>query len=237
MRASHGRKLAMGVQVREFFRANPPLDESQERLVARLTERLAHADALIAQQRAGLIAEHASAARRRELRRGLQFELLRYLSRVGDAAARVRPELALRFKLPALNTPISTFVHAVRAMIGVAEAEREVLAGVGLSEAALTALKREVAELEQTIKTSGTARAEHVGASSSLADVTREVLNLVGMLDGLNRYRYRGNPELLAEWELATHVRAAARRHLADPQAEDSGAGGSSEGGRGASAA
>jgi hypothetical protein len=165
------------------------------------------------------------------------FELLRYLSRVGDAAAKVRPELALRFKLPALNTPIPTFVHAVRAMIGVAEAEREVLAGVGLSEAALAALKREVAELEQTIKTSGTARAEHVGASSSLADVTREVLNLVGMLDGLNRYRYRGNPELLAEWELATHVRAAPRRHLADEEGEDSGAGGSSEGGRGASAA
>lgn len=45
------------------------------------------------------------------------------------------------------------------------------------------------------------------------ADVTREVFNLVGMLDGLNRYRYRRNPELLAEWELATHVRAAPRRH------------------------
>ena len=49
--------------------------------------------------------------------------------------------------------------------------------------------------------------------------------DLVGMLDGLNRYRYRRNPELLAEWELATHVRAAPRRHPADPEAGDSGAG------------
>ena len=103
---------------------------------------------------------------------------------MGDAAVKVRPELALRFKLPALNTPISTLVHSVRAMIGVAETEREVLAGVGLSEAALAALMGEVAELEETIKTSGTARAEHVGASSSLAEVTREVLNLVGSSTG-----------------------------------------------------
>jgi len=43
--------------------------------------------------------------------------------------------------------------------------------------------------------------------------------------NGLNRYRYRRNPELLAEWELATRVRAAPRRHLADPEARDSGAG------------
>jgi len=55
--------------------------------------------ALIAQQRAGLIGVHAATARRKELRRGLQFQLLRYLIRVGEAAAKVKPKLAMRFHL------------------------------------------------------------------------------------------------------------------------------------------
>jgi hypothetical protein len=37
--------------------------------------------------------------------------------------------------------------------------------------------------------------------------VTGEVLNLVGMLDGLHRYRFRNDAELIAEWDSVSHVR------------------------------
>jgi hypothetical protein len=36
--------------------------------------------------------------------------------------------------------------------------------------------------------------------------VSSEIMLLVGMLDGLNRYRFAGNAELLAAWESARKV-------------------------------
>lgn len=42
----------------------------------------------------------------------------------------------MRFVLPALATPAKSFLPAVREMLALAEAEREFLTGVGLSDQA-----------------------------------------------------------------------------------------------------
>jgi hypothetical protein len=207
MRAIVRRKLEMATRVLEFSRAHPSTDASQAGLVAKLEERIARADALILQQRAGLNAVHGATARRMELRRGLQFQLLRYLIRVGEAAAQVRPELAVQFELPALNTSRKAFLSSVKAMLAMAETEREFLLSVGLSELALTDLKKEVEAFEEAIEAGHVGRRDHVGASADLNAVTGEVLNLVGMLDGLHRYRFRNDAELMAEWDSVSHVR------------------------------
>ena len=36
--------------------------------------------------------------------------------------------------------------------------------------------------------------------------MSEEVLQLVQMMDGINRYRFRGDPHLLVTWEAAKHV-------------------------------
>jgi hypothetical protein len=36
--------------------------------------------------------------------------------------------------------------------------------------------------------------------------VSEEVVQLVGMMDGLNRYRFQKEPQLLVAWESARHV-------------------------------
>jgi hypothetical protein len=141
-------------------------------------------------------------ARRKELRRGLQFQLLRYLIRIGEAASRARPELAMQFELPALYTPLKPFLTSVKAMLTLAETEREFLLSVGLSELALTDLKREVAEFEEAIDASQAGRRGHVGASADLDEVSGEVTGLVGILDGLNRHRFRNDSELEAAWDV-----------------------------------
>lgn len=212
MRSVVRRKLEMGGRVVEFSRAHPSTDASQGSVLAKLEERIARADALITQQRAGLIAVHAATARRKELRRGLQFQLLRYLIRIGEAASRVRPELAMQFELPALNTPLKPFLTSVKAMLAMAETEREFLLSVGLSELALTDLKREVAEFEEAIEASQAGRRGHVGASADLDDVSGEVTGLVGILDGLNRHRFRNDSELEAAWESVSRVRPFNRK-------------------------
>ena len=88
----------------------------------------------------------------------MQVQLLRYLIRVGEAAAKVRPELAIRFELPSLSTAPKHFLSSVRAMLSQAETEWEFLLSVGLSELALTDLKREVGEFEEAIEASHTGR-------------------------------------------------------------------------------
>jgi len=57
-------------------------------------------------------------------------------------------------------------------MLALAETEREFLLSVGLSELALTDLKREVVEFEEAIEASHTGRRDHVGARADLDAVT-----------------------------------------------------------------
>jgi len=106
-------------------------------------------------------------------------------------------------------------------MLALAETEREFLLSVGLSELALTDLKREVAEFEEAIEASQADRRDHVGASADLDDVSGEVTTLVGMLDGLNRHRFRNDSELEAAWESVSRVRPF--RHRGEEPATASG--------------
>ena len=78
---------------------------------------------------------------------------------------------------------------------------------MGLSELALTDLKNEVEAFEEAIEAGHVGRRDHVDASADLNVVTGEVLNLVGMLDGLHRYRFRNDAELMAELDSVSHVR------------------------------
>ena len=178
---------------------------------------MARAETLITQQRAGQIAVHSATARRLELRRALQVTLLRYLIRVGEAAAKVKPELALQFELPSLTTPRKSFLSSVKAMLQLAETEREFLLSVGLSELALTDLKREVTEYEGTIETANSGRSAHIGATADLDAVSAEIMNLVRILDGLNRYRFRDDSELLAAWSNASRLPVRVRSPEAEP--------------------
>jgi hypothetical protein len=79
---------------------------------------------------------------------------------------------------------------------------------VGLSDQALADLKREVAEFEEAIEAGYAGRRDHIGASADLLTVTDELVELVRMVDGLNRYRFRSDTEALAAWDSASKVRA-----------------------------
>jgi hypothetical protein len=47
---------------------------------------------------------------------------------------------------------------------------------------------------------------DHVAARAELEELSDEVMRLVGMLDGINRYRFEGDPQLLVAWKTAKHV-------------------------------
>jgi hypothetical protein len=51
----------------------------------------------------------------------------------------------------------------------------------------------------------------HVGASAGLRAVADEVVQVLRVMDGLNRYRFMNDAELLAAWDSASNVLATPR--------------------------
>jgi len=49
-------------------------------------------------------------------------------------------------------------------------------------------------------------RQTHVGASAELRALADEIVQIVRVMDGLVRHRFRNNPEALAAWESASNI-------------------------------
>jgi hypothetical protein len=161
---------------------------------------------LAKQQQAGQLTRRASSARRRTVRRRLHHELLRHLVTVADLAAVEQPGLAERFQLPNGNWSHETFRTVARKMLEEGQARHELFAKYGLAEKLLEDLAAAVDDFDASVAESNEGRREHVGARAELKAVSDEVLRLVEMLDGLNRYRFGNNAELRAAWESARNV-------------------------------
>lgn len=139
-----------------------------------------------------------------ELRLELHSQLLPHLIRVGEAAARDRPELAKL--LPSSSVTYKTYLTAATAMLQLAETQRDLLVSKGLTGSALEDLGRMVTEFEAATELTRAARVQHIGARTDLDVVTGELLEIVRVLDGINRYRFGKDPEALAQWSAAKHV-------------------------------
>lgn len=213
----------MAVRVRDFNRAHPSDDPTLIKVVAALEDRLARADALAIQQRDGTLEQHGSIVRRQELRLLMRSELLPQLVRAGERAVDQRPELAGFFRMPEPNCPNKVFLTAAQAMYARALEVKDLLAELGMSAAMLDDLGRSVAEFETVTVAAHEGRRDHVGASADLKTVADEIVGLVALLDGLNRYRFRNDAELLAAWQSAAEVVGPFRAKPAEPAADGPG--------------
>ena len=200
------RILAMAVRVLDFIRANPSTEASYVTVVSRLEERLKRADTLAVQEHDGLLQERNATARRLDLRRTMHQDQLRHLAKVAEMATKERPDLAGKFALPLTTAPHKTFFTAASAMLARAVQEKDLLVGLGLGDTFLDDLARNVAEFDEVTTQAHEGRRSHVGARADLDAVTEEIRDLVVVLDGLNRARYRDDAELLAAWESARNV-------------------------------
>lgn len=175
--------------------------------LGRLEDRLARATAILARQHNGRVSARAARARRTELRSAVQFHLLRYLIAVGVIVGRTRADLADRFRLPDTRGNNRAFLTAVRAMLTLAESNKDALVAEGMSPGLLEELGAKVTEFETVSDAARTARLDHIGARADLDGVTTELAEAVRVLDGINRWRYGGKtPEPLVEWNAARHV-------------------------------
>lgn len=217
MNAVLRRRLEMAVRVRDFLRAHRT-PGAETKALARLEELIDRAEALASQQRAGVVAAKGSIAQRGEVRRALQSKLLRYLTGVGAVAAKENAELAAQFRLPQHRVPNQAFITLVQGMLTKAIEHQELLVKRGLSETVLPDIATALEQFERTLEATRAARRDHVGASADLRAVASEITAQVRLLDGLVRYRFGDDVELMTAWASARNV-LGPFRSKGEPQA------------------
>jgi hypothetical protein len=219
MNAKSRKKIEMGARALDFSQAHPDPSPGYAAALARLEDRLDRAEGLASQQRDGMIQSRSATARKRELRRTMKEAHLGHLASVAKVASEEVPELAQKFVLPKSTNSYKAFRTAARGMEAEAQSRKELLVKHGLSETVLQALTQALDEFDAMVEQGSQGRVSHVGASFELGDVADEVVQVVKVMNGLNRYRFAGDGELLASWEAASNVFPISRPTEAKPPA------------------
>jgi hypothetical protein len=190
------RKKEMAVRVRDFSHAHPSADPSFVSILGRLEEGINRLVALEGQQTGGFL------SKRRRLREGL----LRHLVTIGQDAAAEQPQLLEMFRLPPHNITNGAFQNLSRKLLEQGVAQKELLVKHGLSDTLLDDLTAAVGEFDASVAETNGGLNDHVLAGAELRRVSDEITQLVAMMDGVNRYRFEREPQLLVAWESAKHV-------------------------------
>ena len=206
MKSEVRRKLEMVARVREFIQAHAAAEPGYAPVLERLQGRLTRAGTIATREQEGRAAARSARDHREELRRVLHFQLLRYLTAVGSVAAKDRAELAAKFKLPSANAPNPTFLTSVNTLIRAAAEQKDALVAVGMKPELLDDLNRMVVEFGTVLEAVRTARRDHIGANVDLDTITTELLDEVKVLDGITRYRFGMDPEVMGEWNAVKRV-------------------------------
>jgi hypothetical protein len=206
MNAKTRRKIEMAKRALDFSRAHPDASPGYTAALTRLEESVARADKLAAQQRDGIAQVRAATAWKQELRDTMRSAHLRHLAQVAKVAAREAPELPAKLSLRPGQLPYLAFRTAARSMAAEAQSQKEMLVKHGLADTVLDGLAKALDQLDEAIEQGTEGRRAHVGASAELDAVADEMVQIVRVMDALNRFRFATEPELLAAWESASNV-------------------------------
>jgi hypothetical protein len=108
--------------------------------------------------------------------------------------------------MPPTKASHMVYRTVARTLLDKGVAQRELLLKHGLGETLLDDLRQAVDELDASIEETVASKQRHILARSELRTLSDEVMRLVGILDGINRYRFAREPQLLAAWDRAKHV-------------------------------
>jgi hypothetical protein len=202
----------MGERVVDWSTAHPDPSPGSQAAVRRLQELVVRANQVASQQRDGTLEVRRATARKRELRHEIKEAHLDHIVSVAELASRDEPELAEKFRLPGRASTYSAFRTAARGILAETESRKELLVEHGLSEAVVDGLRQRLDELDAVIEQGSRGRAAHVGASAEQDNLATEIMQNVNVLDGLNRFRFGKDEELLSAWQSISSVVATPKR-------------------------
>jgi hypothetical protein len=196
----------MATSVRAFSRSHPSADTSYTLVLDRLDGTIVRIEELAKQQEGGYASKHSAAVRRADLRRQLQGGLLRHLVTVAEDVGAEEPAVGERFRIPRSNVPHTGFRARASEMLEQAKSNQEILLKHGMSATLVDDLTAALKEFDASLAETDDGKQSHVAARAEMKTLTDEIMRLVGMLDGFNRYRFHRDPELIVAWESAKRV-------------------------------
>jgi hypothetical protein len=208
MERRNRRKIDMGERASENLHANPVEDPALAALLAQLDELLKQAKESAAQQREGIAKSRGATALRRQLQNEIRRSDLPHVARVAAVVAKDQPELEPNLRSGRDTGTIRGFRTAVGTIITAAQANRELLLKHGLAQPVLDDLVIMVDRFEQAVLQGVEARRQHVGATADLDMIADKIVQVVQIMDGIQRWRFARDPERLAAWESASSVLA-----------------------------
>jgi hypothetical protein len=197
------RRLEMGARALEFSKAHPVDSPGYATAVKQLEEQLARAEQLGKEQERGITEVHAATARKTELKRSIRWSQLVHVAGVAERAGREVPELVQKFDLPRVPQRNLGFSTVARTMFEEAQRHKDMLIKHGLVEQMLDSLGQSLDQFDDVVQHGAEGRRVHIGARANLEVVADEVVQIVKILDGYNRYRFIAQPDLLAAWTAA----------------------------------
>jgi hypothetical protein len=206
MKAATRRKLEMGTRALEFSRAHPDESAGYTAALAQLEEQVTRSAQLATQQREGTVEVRAASARKRDLQRAMRRRQLVHLARAAHRTAKELPELAQKFALPRDPIPYLAFTILARSMVAEAQRQKELLVRHGLVERVLDSLGQSLDQFDRAVEQGSEGRRVHIGAGANLDVAADEIVQIVKVIDGLNRFRFAEDPDLLAGWRSASNV-------------------------------
>ena len=196
----------MATSVRTFSRSHPSADTSYTLVLDRLDGTIVRIEELAKQQEGGYASKHSSTVQRADLRRQLQAGLLRHLVTVAEDVGSEEPAIGERFRLPKYNITHTGFRARASEMLEQARSNQEILLKHGMSATLVDDLTAALKEFDASLAETDDGKQSHVAARAEMKTLTDEIMRLVGMLDGFNRYRFHRDPELIVAWESAKRV-------------------------------
>src|SRR3954470_357783 len=204
-------RLEMAARALEFCEAHPDISAGYIAAVADLKALLARSQQLDNLHLQGIAEVRAATEQKRKLRRSIRQGQLVHVSRAAQRAAREVPELAQKFTLVRQPVPYLTFRSFARTVAAEAEARKELLVKHGLVDSVLESLTEELAKFDQAVAQGAEGRRIHIGAAVELDVVGGDAVEIVQIVDGVNRVRFAADPDLMAAWKSASNVIGPAR--------------------------
>ena len=196
----------MGKSVLQISRDRPDPSAGYAAALARLADLLEHGEKIASQQMDGLRDVSAATERKKEVRRTLQRAHLAHIAEVGKAASREDPELPHKVAFRPGARSYLAFRTAARGIAAEAQTHKDILVKYGLAESVLENFLQALDQFDEAVAQGQEGRRAHVGASAELQSVADEIVQIVRVMDRLNRYRFMNDAEALAAWESASNV-------------------------------
>src|SRR5689334_4405940 len=201
-------QVAMGLGAKGFSVAHPMESTGFQSAATGLSSLVDEATALEVEQREGIIAERNAAGVRRDVIDRIWEVHLPHMAAASRRAEGELPSLRRTFRLTPTKDSIAARRAAAGSMLDAVKAQKDVLVRYGLDEAVLTDLGQALVEFDAANAHCVAARGQHVRASARLRDAGQEIVELVRVLDGLYRVRFKNDDARLAEWVALSTVRA-----------------------------